>query len=238
MSLRQPPRAARVAAALVAGGLIALAGAAPAMPRTRSTSTTSSPWTESCPWSWRSTASPAARRSIPRRSRSRSTAGPSTRRPRVISAGDVQRTTVLVLDASNSMLQGDKFAAAKAAVDTFLASAPADVRIGLVAFAGDSAGHRAHHRPRLRPRRAERHRAPQGHRVYDGIAEGLDLVGTEGSRSLLVLSDGGDTSSATTLDVVDHGRPGRGRRRGRRLPGQRRRTPPPCPTWPRAPAVR
>ena len=122
---------------------------------------------------------------------------------KVISAGDVQRTTVLVLDASNSMLQGDKFTAAKKAVDTFLASAPADVRIGLVTFAGDigeviepTVDHDS-----VRAALADIE-LRKGTSVYDGIGEGLDLVGTEGSRSLLVLSDGGDTNSATTLDVV------------------------------------
>ena len=122
---------------------------------------------------------------------------------KLISAGDVERTTVLVLDASNSMRQGDKFAAATSAVDTFLASAPDDIRIGLVAFAGDIG-------TVVQP--TTDHASVQaaltdielrkGTAVYDGIAEGLDLVGAEGSRSLLVLSDGGDTSSSTTLDVV------------------------------------
>ncbi len=122
---------------------------------------------------------------------------------KVISAGDVQRTTVLVLDASNSMLQGDKFTAAKEAVDTFLAAAPADVRIGLVTFAGDigeviepTVDHES-----VRAALADIE-LRKGTSVYDGIGAGLDLVGAEGSRSLLVLSDGGDTNSATTLDVV------------------------------------
>jgi tight adherence protein B len=122
---------------------------------------------------------------------------------KVISAGDVDRTTVLVLDASNSMLQGDKFASAIAAVDAFLAAAPEDVRIGLVAFAGDisdviepTTDHDAV-RAALKGISLRK-----GTAVYDAIAEGLDHVGTEGSRSLLVLSDGGDTNSATTLDVV------------------------------------
>ena len=121
----------------------------------------------------------------------------------MISAGDVQRTTVLVLDASNSMLQGGKFTAAQEAVDTFLEAAPADVRIGLVTFAGDigeviepTVDHDS-----VRAALAEIE-LRKGTSVYDGIGEGLDLVGTEGSRSLLVLSDGGDTNSATTLDVV------------------------------------
>ena len=122
---------------------------------------------------------------------------------KAISAGDVQRTTVLVLDASNSMLQGDKFTAAKTAVDTFLEAAPPDVRIGLVTFAGDigqviepTVDHDA---VRAALDSVE---IRKGTSVYDGIAEGLDLVGPNGSRSLLVLSDGGDTNSATTLDVV------------------------------------
>lgn len=122
---------------------------------------------------------------------------------KVISAGDVERTTVLVLDASNSMQQGGKFASAIAAVDAFLDAAPDDVRIGLVAFAGDlgevikpttdhDSVRAALSGITLRP----------GTAVYDAIAEGLDRVGTEGSRSVLVLSDGGDTNSSTTLDVI------------------------------------
>jgi tight adherence protein B len=122
---------------------------------------------------------------------------------KVISAGDVERTTVLVLDASNSMQQGDKFASAIAAVDAFLGAAPDDVRIGLVAFAGDLG-------EVIEPTTDhESVRAAlsgitlrKGTAVYDAIAEGLDRVGTEGSRSVLVLSDGGDTNSSTTLDVI------------------------------------
>lgn len=122
---------------------------------------------------------------------------------KVISAGDVERTTVLVLDASNSMLQGDKFAAATAAVDAFLSAAPEDVRIGLVPFAGDlgevvepTTDHDA-----VRAALADI-TLRKGTAVYDAMAAGLEQVGTDGSRSLLVLSDGGDTSSSTTLDVV------------------------------------
>jgi len=122
---------------------------------------------------------------------------------KTITAGDVERTTVLVLDASNSMLQGGKFTSATAAVDAFLSSAPEDVRIGLVAFAGDlgdviepTTDHDA-----VRAALADV-TLRKGTAVYDAIGEGLDQVGTEGSRSLLVLSDGGDTNSATTLDVV------------------------------------
>ncbi len=91
------------------------------------------------------------------------------------------------------------------AVDTFLASAPDDVRIGLVAFAGDI-GRWSSPPPTTTPcgLPSTGIELRKGTAVYDGIAEGLDLVGTEGSRSLLVLSDGGDTNSATTLDVVSN----------------------------------
>jgi tight adherence protein B len=122
---------------------------------------------------------------------------------KVISAGDVDRTTVLVLDASNSMRQSEKFAAATAAIDAFLSAAPADVRIGLVTFAGElgeviepTTDHDS-----VRAALAEV-TLRKGTAVYDAMAEGLAEVGTDGSRSLLVLSDGGDTSSSTTLDVV------------------------------------
>jgi tight adherence protein B len=124
---------------------------------------------------------------------------------KLISAGDVDRTTVLVLDASNSMRQGGKFAAATNAVDAFLATAPADVRIGLVTFAGElgqviepTTDHEA-----VRAALSDIE-LRKGTSVYDGIAKGLDLVGSEGARSLLVLSDGGDTNSATTLNVVSN----------------------------------
>lgn len=202
MSLRQPPRAARVAAALVAGGLIALGGAAPShaedevnIDHLESVDGVVSLVlaVDGVPGG---TTDPS---SVQVEVDGRSVDANS----KVISAGDVQRTTVLVLDASNSMLQGDKFTAAKAAVDTFLESAPADVRIGLVAFAGDIGQviepTTDHDSVRTALSTIE---LRKGTAVYDGIAEGLDLVGTEGSRSLLVLSDGGDTSSATTLDVV------------------------------------
>lgn len=122
---------------------------------------------------------------------------------KVISAGDVERTTVLVLDASNSMLQRDKFASAIGAVDAFLKAAPEDVRIGLVTFAGsisDVIEPTTDH-DSVRAALATIS-LRKGTAVYDAIGAGLDQVGTAGYRSLLVLSDGGDTSSSTTLDVV------------------------------------
>ena len=203
MSPRQTPRVARAASALVAAGLMVLGVAAPShaedevnIDHLESADGVVSMVLAVDGIPGGETVDPASVRVEVDGRAVDSTA-------KVISAGDVERTTVLVLDASNSMLQGGKFDAAKAAVDTFLGAAPADVRIGLVTFAGDigeviepTTDHDAV-RAAL-----EGIELRKGTSVYDGIGEGLDLVGTEGSRSLLVLSDGGDTNSATTLDVV------------------------------------
>ncbi|RYB96373.1 VWA domain-containing protein [Nocardioides glacieisoli] len=203
MSSRRTPRAARVAAALVAGGLLGMGVATPSHAEDEVNidhlesvdgvvslvlavdgipgGTTVDPGTIQVEVDGRAVDSTA----------------------KVISAGDVERTTVLVLDASNSMLQGGKFTAAKEAVDTFLETAPEDVRIGLVAFAGDIGEVVEPTTDHESVRSAlDGIELRKGTAVYDGIGEGLDLVGAEGSRSLLVLSDGGDTNSATTLDVV------------------------------------
>ena len=118
-------------------------------------------------------------------------------------AGDIRRSTVLVLDASNSMSGEGKFDAAIAAIDAFLDAAPSDVAIGLVTFAGSvnesiepTTDHEA---VRAVLSSVE---LKKGTSVYDGILEGVELSGAEGSRSLLVLSDGADTSSSTTLEVA------------------------------------
>jgi tight adherence protein B len=203
MSSRQTPRAARVAAALVAGGLLALGVATPShaedevnIDHLESVDGVVSLVLAVDGVPGGATVDPATIQVEVDGRAVESTA-------KVISAGDVERTTVLVLDASNSMLQGGKFTAAKEAVDTFLASAPEDVRIGLVTFAGDIGEVIEPTTDHESVRAAlEGIELRKGTAVYDGIGEGLDLVGADGSRSLLVLSDGGDTNSATTLDVV------------------------------------
>lgn len=122
---------------------------------------------------------------------------------KTVAAGDIERSTMLVLDASNSMQRGGKFDAAKAAVEAFVAAAPEDVRIGLVAFASkvtttlDPSTDHAAIGDAL-----DQIALKRGTSVYDGIAAGMDSLGGEGSRSILVLSDGADTGSTTTLEVL------------------------------------
>ncbi len=122
---------------------------------------------------------------------------------KLVDAGDIDRSTVIVLDASKSMAGKGKFAAATTAVNAFLDSAPADVAIGLVAFAGNvttTVAPTVDHAD-VREALAKVQLAP-GTGVYDGIVEGVKLLDGEGSRNLLVLSDGADTGSDMTLEVA------------------------------------
>lgn len=119
-----------------------------------------------------------------------------------VSAGDVERSTILVVDASNSM-RGAKFAAATDAVTAFLATAPPDVRIGMVAFAGQVGTSIEPNTDRTALLAEFKGlELAQGTSVYDALAEAVTLVGTEGSRSLLLLSDGADTGSDVSLEAV------------------------------------
>lgn len=121
---------------------------------------------------------------------------------KVVAAGDIDRSTILVLDTSLSM-RGAKFAAATSAVNAFLDAAPPDVAIGLVTFAGSvqqSIAPTTNHdtiRTALLGIKLSR-----GTSVYDAALTAVEALGTDGSRALLVLSDGADTGSSTTLDVA------------------------------------
>ena len=161
---------------------------------------------------------PAGRRGRPRRrDRAPSTATEPT--PTAASAGTdatVQRTAVLAIDTSNSM-RGARFEAAKEAALDLPRHRPRRRRVGIVSFDGEvtTALEPTPDRDGA-PRRHRRARAQQGTLLYDGILAAVDLAGDEGQRSLLVLSDGADTSktprsptsrpaieaTATLVDVV------------------------------------
>jgi tight adherence protein B len=124
-----------------------------------------------------------------------------------VPVGSIERTTVLALDTSLSMERNGKFEAAKSAAQSFIALAPPDVRIGLVTFDGSvrlEAGPTTNH-PVL-TRKIESLQLSLGTRLYDGIAEGARVAGTEGARSVLVLSDGADMSGTpieTAITAAD-----------------------------------
>jgi tight adherence protein B len=116
----------------------------------------------------------------------------------------VRRTAVLAIDVSNSMRTDNRFEEAKAAAKAFLAAAPDDLYVGIVTFAGDV---EVAQEPSL-------DRAGSAAviddltlslqtRLYDGLLQAVTATGTDGARSILVLSDGKDTSDTPVSDVTD-----------------------------------
>ncbi|GAA1523915.1 type II secretion system F family protein [Nocardioides humi] len=117
------------------------------------------------------------------------------------SGSAVKRTTVLLIDTSNSMRKQGRFAAAQRAATTYLDAVPDDVEVGIVTF--DSAVEVA-----LEPttdRSAARTvidglSLRRNTLLYDGILAATDLAGDSGQRSLLLLSDGADAGSSASLE--------------------------------------
>jgi tight adherence protein B len=118
-------------------------------------------------------------------------------------ADSVRRTTILAIDVSNSMA-GAKFRAAKRAAEIFLASAPADVYVGIVTFAGQV---RVIQPPSLdrdaSTRLVEGLELSYGTYLYDGVIKAVRTSGVRGPRSVLVLSDGRDTSKTALSTATD-----------------------------------
>ncbi|MDX6374530.1 MAG: tight adherence protein [Nocardioidaceae bacterium] len=114
----------------------------------------------------------------------------------------VRRTTVLALDTSKSM-KGPKFDAAKVAAKEFIQTVPDDVSVGIVTFNGAVTTELAPSTDReaalsLLDGLALNKRT----RLYDGVIQAVRVAGTEGSRSVLVLSDGADTSKTPVAAAI------------------------------------
>ncbi|MCW2798181.1 type II secretion system F family protein [Nocardioides sp.] len=113
------------------------------------------------------------------------------------SSSEVRRTAVLAIDTSNSM-KGDRFAAAKQAALKFIDAVPNDVYVGIVAFAGDVTAPLTPTLDRDVARQViDNLKLSRETRLYDGVLAAVDMAGTDGQRTLLVLSDGADTSGTT-----------------------------------------
>ena len=120
----------------------------------------------------------------------------------VNSSTTVRRTSVLVIDTSNSMKRNGNFKAAKVAAEEFINAVPDDVFVGVVSFAADVTTAL----PPTQDRAAalavlDNLKLSKWTRLYDGVVHGVSVAGDEGQRSLLVLSDGADTSD-TPLDTA------------------------------------
>ncbi|GAA0214460.1 hypothetical protein GCM10010492_10330 [Saccharothrix mutabilis subsp. mutabilis] len=112
------------------------------------------------------------------------------------------RGVVLVVDTSGSMA-GERIATARRAASGYAASVPADVRVGLVAFADTPAllvsptTDRAALAAALESLRANGNTA-----LYDALPVAVAALDGVSAPRLVVLSDGQDTSSRAGLDAV------------------------------------
>jgi tight adherence protein B len=110
----------------------------------------------------------------------------------------VARTAVLAIDTSASM-EGAKLQAAKQAATTYLDAAPDDLMIGLVTFDRDA---RVSVSPTIDRAALKAEisglKTKDGTALFDGVVLASETVGKTGSRSILLLSDGGDYDSRTT----------------------------------------
>ncbi|MGA8987765.1 vWA domain-containing protein, partial [Aeromicrobium sp.] len=115
----------------------------------------------------------------------------------------VQRTAVLAIDTSRSM-RGPRFRAAREASLSYIEALPDDVLLGIVSFAGDvtSSLLPTQDRDAARTVIAELTLSRQT-RLYDGILAAAAMAGDRGQRTLLVLSDGADTSVTSVDEVTD-----------------------------------
>ncbi|WP_406831792.1 VWA domain-containing protein [Pedococcus sp. KACC 23699] len=110
----------------------------------------------------------------------------------------VQRTAVLVVDTSGSM--GDAgMATVRSAVAAFLKSVPADVRVGLVSFSGKAVVGLPPTADQGKVQSAVDNLKSSGETALnDAMVLAVKTLGTTGERSILLLSDGGDTASRAT----------------------------------------
>jgi tight adherence protein B len=115
----------------------------------------------------------------------------------------ISRVAVLAIDSSNSM-KGARFTAAKTAALAFIAQAPADVKIGLVSFAGSVDVVQAPTTNRAAVRAAVgRLQLSNQTRLFDGVRAALGTAGVKGQRRILLLTDGHDTTGRSLTTVTN-----------------------------------
>lgn len=116
--------------------------------------------------------------------------------------GAVARRVVLLVDVSGSM-KGAGIEAAKSAAVAFLDVVPRDVEVGLVAFNDRASVLAEPTTDRAAVRRAVASLEPSRETaLYDAVPVALDVLGTAGARTLVLLSDGGDTVSLGTRQTA------------------------------------
>ncbi|TQJ51674.1 type II secretion system F family protein [Phycicoccus sp. SLBN-51] len=106
-----------------------------------------------------------------------------------------KRATMLVVDTSGSMGEAG-MATVRTSVAAFLKDVPSDVSVGLVSFAATAGVDVPPTRDRTRVQKAvDALRARGETTLYDGVALASASLAAYDERSLVLLSDGGDTAS-------------------------------------------
>lgn len=107
---------------------------------------------------------------------------------------------VLVIDTSGSM-EGAPLASALDAARTFVQSVPDNIRIGVVTFSDSPVVALPLTLDRERTLSVLAAPVAQGETaLYDAVTEAADMFSGNAQRNMVVLSDGGDTASKTSLD--------------------------------------
>lgn len=108
-------------------------------------------------------------------------------------AAGKQRATMLVIDTSGSM-ETSGMVAVRAAVQDFLRAVPKDVKVGVVSFASTAGVDVKPTTDRAAVQRAVDSLRSRGETaLYQGVQRAVKALGTQGERSVVLLSDGGDT---------------------------------------------
>ena len=116
----------------------------------------------------------------------------------------VERTTVLALDVSDSMAVGGRFEQAKTAAKAFLTAVPEDVEVGLVTFAGSvTVVQEPTTDTDALATAIDDLTLSRGTALYDGLIQAVETAGTSGSRNVLLLSDGNNTTRTTLTQATD-----------------------------------
>jgi tight adherence protein B len=124
---------------------------------------------------------------------------PSTTKP--LSTTTERRVAILAFDNSRSM-SGHQLADAKKAADVFLDNVPKDVLVGLVTFGETATGDVPPTTDYQRVRKAVSALTNDdrtGTALYDAVVLALQMVGSKGTRSVLMLTDGENNGGNSSL---------------------------------------